>query len=191
MISTFTVIFDADVLYGQRIKSLLMELAVSGLFRARWSADIHREWMEAVARNTGIAVAQLEATRRSTDASVLDALVTGYEDLIPVLNLPDPNDRHVLAAAIRGGASAIVTFNIRHFPEDELAKYGIHTRHPDDFIRDVDGLNPGGVVKAARADRLHYCNPPLSIDEYIEGIEAAGLPMVAEYLNKMRVLLEE
>src|SRR6516225_2209551 len=108
------------------------------------------------------------------DASVPDALVTGYEGLIPALQLPDPDDRHVLAAAIRCGASAIVTFNERDFPADELAKYGVHTKHPDAFIRDVDGLNTGVVAQAAKADRLHYQNPPISIDEYIEGIKAAG-----------------
>ena len=168
-----------------------MELAMSGLFRARWSADIHREWMEAVARKVGVEMAQLEATRRSMDGAVPDALVMGYEDLIPALTLPDPDDRHVLAAAIRCGASAIITFNAKDFPQAELAKYGVHTRNPDDFIRDVDGLNPGVVVEAARADRLHYRNPPLSIDECIEGIKTAGLPMVAWRLNKVRVLLEE
>lgn len=69
-----------------------------------------------------------------------------------------------------------------------LAKCGLHTKHPDDFIRDVDGLNPGVVAEAARDDRLHY---PVSIDDYIDGIKRAGLPMVASHLNKVRVLLEE
>jgi len=188
MISTFTVIFDANVLYGQRIRSLLMELAMSGLFRAKWTDDIHREWVTAVARKTGHEIARLQRTRQLMDASVPDALVTGYEDLIPALTLPDPDDRHVLAAAIRCGASAIVTFNEKHFPTEALSKYGVHTRHPDDFIIDVDGLNRGVVADAARADRLHY---PLSIDEYIEGIRTARLPLVAAHLNKVRVLLEE
>jgi hypothetical protein len=191
MISTFTVIFDANVLYGQRIRSLLMNLTMSGLFRAKWSADIHREWMTAVAEKAGIGVAQLERTRQFMDASVPDALVAGYDDLIPALTLPDLDDRHVSAAAIRCGASAIVTFNAKDFPDAEVSKYGVHTKHPDHFIRDVDGLSPGVVAKAAKADRLHYRHPPLSIDEYIEGIKTAGLPMVACHLNRMRVLLEE
>jgi hypothetical protein len=188
MISTFTVIFDANVLYGQRIRSLLMELTMSGLFRAKWSDDIHREWMTAVAKKTGIDMARLQRTRRFMDTAVPDALVTGYEGLIPALTLPDADDRHVLAAAIRCGASAIVTFNEKDFPPDELAKYGVHTKHPDHFIRDVEGLNSGVVGKAGRADRLHY---PVSIDDYIDGIRTAGLPMTASHLNKVRVLLKE
>jgi hypothetical protein len=164
---------------------------MSGLFRAKWSTDIHREWMAAVAEKAGVDVARLDATRQFMDASVPDALVVGYDDLIPALTLPDPDDRHVLAAAIRCGASAIVTFNAKDFPDAELSKYGLHTKHPDHFIRDIDGLSPGVVAKAAKADRLHYRHPSLSTDEYIEGIKTAGLAMVACHLNKMRVLLEE
>jgi predicted nucleic acid-binding protein len=190
MISTFTVVFDANVLFGARLRSLLMEMAMSGLFRARWSEDIHREWMTNVSAKTGIPVSRLESTRAAMDAAVPDGLVTGYAGLIPALSLPDPNDRHVLAAAIRSGASLIVTFNEADFPASALDQYGIHTRHPDNFVRDVDGLDPGVVSEAARADRLHYSNPPLSVDEYIAGIKAAGLPMTAAHLDKVRVLLE-
>jgi predicted regulator of Ras-like GTPase activity (Roadblock/LC7/MglB family) len=188
MISTFTAVFDANVLYGQRIRSLLMYLTMSGLFRAKWSADIHREWMTAVSDNTGHDIASLESTRDAMDRAVPDALVTGYEGLIPAFNLPDPDDRHVLAAAVRCGASAIVTFNLKDFPASELEQYGIHTKHPDEFIMDVDGLAPGVVAETAKMDRLHY---PVSADDYIDGIRRAGLAMVAAHLDGVRVLLED
>ncbi|MCL2716193.1 MAG: PIN domain-containing protein [Alphaproteobacteria bacterium] len=113
MMAEFTVVLDANVLYGQRIRSLLMELAVSDMFRPRWTQEIHREWMVAVSERTGIKVERLERTRRAMDAAAPDALVTGYEHFIPLLSLPDPDDRHVLAAAIRAKASAIVTFNVQ------------------------------------------------------------------------------
>jgi predicted nucleic acid-binding protein len=189
MISTFGVVFDSNVLYGSRIRSLLMELSMSGLFRPYWSADIHREWMAAVSKKIGIPVARLEATRIDMDNAVPGACVIGYEGLIPALTLPDPNDRHVLAAAIRAAASAIITFNERDFPAEVLKPYGLHTRHPDLFIRDVDGIDPGVVAEAARADLAHYQNPPLSVDEYIEGIRTAGLPATAGHLHGVRVLL--
>jgi predicted nucleic acid-binding protein len=189
MISTFGAVFDANVLYSSRIRSLLMELTMSGLFRPYWSVDIHREWMEAVNTNAGIAIEKLETTRSHMDTAVPDACVTGYVGLIPALTLPDPDDRHVLAVAIRAGASAIVTFNEKHFPIEALEPYGLHTRHPDMFIRDVDGIDPGVVAEAARADLAHYQNPPLSVDEYIAGLEAAGLPQTAQHLRGVRVLL--
>src|SRR3974390_528219 len=139
MISTFTVVFDSNVLNSIRLTSLLMELAMSGLFRARWSADIHAEWIAAVSEQCGIDPAALAVRRECMDQAVPDGCVVGYEPLIAGLKLPDPNDRHVLAAAIRCGASAIVTFNQKDFPVEIIVPFGIHTRHPDDFILDVEG----------------------------------------------------
>lgn len=52
------------------------------------------------------------------------AMVNGYEEQIPIVNLPDPNDRHVVAAGITAGASIILTWNLRHFPAKELKKFG-------------------------------------------------------------------
>jgi predicted nucleic acid-binding protein len=191
MISTSTVVFDSNVLFSIRLTSLLMELAMSGLFRARWSADIHREWMAAVSKARDIPVEALSARRDYMDEAVPDGCVEGYEPLIDGLTLPDPNDRHVLAAAIRCGASAIVTFNGSDFPADVLTPFGIHIRNPDDFIMEVDAVDSGTLIEAAKADLEHYQNPPLSPDEYIEGLKACGLKEVAEYLQTMKVLLTE
>lgn len=190
MISTFTVVLDANVLYGARLRSLLMELSVSGLFRAKWTDDIHLEWMTAVSRDRGIDIAKLTTTRKLMDQAVPDALVTGYKDLIDALTLPDPKDRHVLAAAIVCNASAIVTFNQKDFPENAIARYGLHTKHPDAFIMDVEGLEPGILVQTARQDWGHYQNPPLSLDQYIGDLRAAGCPLTATHLEGVRVLLE-
>lgn len=189
MISTFAVVFDANVLFSIRLTSLLMELAMGGLFRARWSSQIHEEWMRAVAEERQIPIETLAARRDAMNEAVLDACITGHEDLIDALTLPDPNDRHVLAAAIRCGASAIVTFNERDFPAAVLAPKGIYTRHPDDFILDVDGIDPGTLIDAARADLAHYQNPTLEVDYYIDGLRKCGVPKTAAYLNRTKVLL--
>lgn len=168
-----------------------MELAMSGLFRVRWSNDIHREWMSnVVKKRPDLTLEDLESTRRSMDAAIPDGCVTGYESLIPALSLPDPNDRHVLAAAIRCGANAIVTFNERHFPPEAINEFGIHTRHPDIFIRNVDELDLGTLLTAARADIAHYKNPPPTTKEYIEDLRRAGLPMTADHLTNLRILIE-
>jgi len=191
MISTFTAVFDSNVLFSIRLTSLLMELAMSGLFRARWSPDIHQEWMEAVGRERGIDISELKRRRAAMDEAVPDGCVFGYEALTVGLALPDPNDRHVLAAAIRCGASVIVTFNEGDFPEDAIRQYGIHVRNPDDFILDVDGVDPGTLIGAARDDLAHYQNPPLSVEEYINGLRIARAPKTANYLFRTRVLLTE
>src|SRR3954453_1695815 len=92
--------------------------------------------MRALLRNRpDLSRQKLERTRRLMDSHAADALVTGYEDLIPGLQLPDPDDRHVLAAAIRGRADVIVTANLRDFPAEHIASFGIEAQHPDEFIR--------------------------------------------------------
>lgn len=122
----FTAFYDANVLYPSELRNLLMHLALTGLFRAAWSNGVHEEWIVALLRNRpDLTREKLERTRMLMDQHAMDALVTGYEDLIPVLHLPDPDDRHVLAAAIRGRADVIVTINIRDFPADVLAPFGI------------------------------------------------------------------
>ena len=67
MISTFGAVFDSNVLYGLHLRSLLMELAMSGLFRPYWSADIHREWMEAVSKKAGIAIGPEASSAKSAN----------------------------------------------------------------------------------------------------------------------------
>ena len=92
-----TVLYDASVLYPAPLRDLLMRLALTNIFRAHWTADIHEEWMRNVLQSRrDLAREQLERTRALIDANVRDCLVKGYQSLIPRLQLPDPNDRHSL-----------------------------------------------------------------------------------------------
>jgi len=110
-------------------------LGVPRGFQAKWSAHIHEEWISNLLQNRpDLTRAQLERTRMLMDKHAVDALVTDYEDLIPVLHLPDPNDAHVLAAAIRGRVDVIVTMNLRDFPASTIGLLGIEAQHPDEFI---------------------------------------------------------
>ena len=115
---------DASVRYPAPLRDLLLELAVSDLYRAKWSARVHDEWIRALLRSRpDLAATRLERTRRLMDAHVQDVLVTGFEDLVPSLELPDPGDRHILAAAIRAEADIIVTANLKDFPAS-LSSHG-------------------------------------------------------------------
>jgi predicted nucleic acid-binding protein len=136
-VADFTAVLDASVLYSAALRDLLLTLAAGDLYRPAWSELIHNEWMRNVIAKYGRGAAinaYVRATRRRMDAVFPDALVNGFEGLIASLNLPDPEDRHVLAATIQIGATAIVTYNLRHFPSPALAGFGIEVLHPDGFV---------------------------------------------------------
>jgi len=184
-VARFTAFYDANVLYPAELRNLLMHLALTGLFRATWSAGVHEEWISALLRNRpDLSREKLERTRMLMDIHAEDALVTGYEDLIPGLHLPDPDDRHVLAAAIVGGANVIVTINVRDFPPEALAPFGIEAQHPDEFILHLLDLQPGIVAAAARDHRASLKNPPKTIDEYLNTLEAEGLTQTVSVLRE-------
>src|SRR5437773_233930 len=140
----FTVIYDACVLYPAPLRDLLVRIAVTGVVRARWTERILDEcFRNILANRPDLTERSLRRTRELMNQAVADCVVAGYEDLVAGLKLPDGDDRHVLAAAVRGGAQSIVTFNLRDFPKEALAPYGVEAVHPDDFVFDVIDLAPG------------------------------------------------
>lgn len=188
--SHYTVLLDANVLYPAPVRDALMQLAVTDLFKARWTVDIHREWIEALLRNDShLDRAALERTRKLMDASVRDCLVTGYERLIPSLELPDSDDRHVLAAAIVGRCDAIVTQNLKDFPAEALAPFGIETQHPDDFFCNQLSLAPGLVCSALRKVRARLKNPSKTSEEYLSVLTHQGLVATVAELEQFSDLI--
>jgi hypothetical protein len=129
---------------------------------------------------------QLVRTRTLMDAHSQDCLVTRYEGLIGGLKLPDPGDRHVLAAAIRGRADVIVTFNLNDFPSAALAPYDIEAQHPDDFLEYLCDLHPEAVCAAARVCRARMKRPPFSADDYLEALARVQLPRTKSFLSEQR-----
>ena len=115
--------------------------------------------------------------------AVRDSLVVGHEPLIEALHLPDPKDRHVLAAAIRARAHAIVTRNLRDFPTEALAPWGIEARAPDDFLLDQLGLDPGAVHSALRQIADSWRNPSGSVEDVLRSLEHDGLTGFAAALR--------
>jgi len=148
-VAAFTAFYYANVLYPAELRNMLMHLALIGLFRAKWPADVHEEWISnRLKKRPDLTRDKLERTRMLMDKHTVDALVTGYEDLIPGLQVPDPNDRHVLAAAIRGHGDVIVTMNLQDFPSDTIGPFGIEAQHPDEFIFHLFDLAPGGCGRS-------------------------------------------
>ena len=183
--SNLTVVYDSCVLYPAPLRDLLMQLALSDLYRARWTERIHEEWMRNVLKNRpDLSKEQLTRTKNLMDRSVRDCLIEGHEYIIPSLDLPDPDDRHVLAAAIKSQADIIVTMNLKDFPDYILSKYEIEAKHPDIFIADLIDIYPVQVTTAGETCRKRLKNPPKSINEYLEILLKQGLPITTSLLKE-------
>ena len=151
---------------------------------------IHEEWIRAVLKNRPDLVdAQLEHVRTLMDTHVRDCLVVDFENLIEGLNLPDPDDRHVLAAAIRGRADVIVTYNLKDFPNDYLEAYGMEAQHPDTFITHLFDLNSGAVVATAQEHRASLTRPRVSVETYLKTLERNGLIRTVTMLSPFSSVL--
>ena len=186
MVSNFTALYDACVLYPAPLRDLLMQLALTDLFKARWTDQIHDEWIRNVLKKRpDLTLFQLTRTKELMNSHVRDCLVTGYEYLIPSLKLPDPDDRHVLAAAIKAGADFIVTFNLSDFPQAILEQYDIEAQHPDDFISDLIDLKPALVRAAAETCRQRLRNPITSINDYLDTLLKQGLSVSVSMLREL------
>lgn len=182
--SKYTALYDACVLYPAPLRDLLMELACCDLFRARWSPDIHEEWIRNVLESRpDLKREQLNRTRELMDSNVRDCIVTGYTPLIETLTLPDKNDRHVLAAAIRGRVDVIVTYNLKDFPSSILDDYDLEAQHPDEFIAHLADLSSTAVYKAAKTVRARLQEPPIPVDEYLAILSKLQLPKTVDFLN--------
>lgn len=178
------VVYDACVLYPAPLRDLLLHLALADLFRAKWTSAIHEEWMRNVlADRQDITLTQLTRTRDLMNLHVRDCLVTGYEKIMPTLSLPDPNDHHVLAAAISASVSIIVTFNLKDFPAKILRKYEIEAQHPDEFVSNLIDTAPAIVCSAVRTLRANLKKPAIDAESYLNTLERQSL---AETVNKLR-----
>jgi predicted nucleic acid-binding protein len=185
-----TAVYDANILYPAPLRDLFIRLAQTGIVRARWTEAIHDEWVRNVLKdNPQTNAERLARTRTLMNDAVRDCLVHGYEDLIDSLELPDPDDRHVLAAAIRGGAEVIVTYNLKDFPREILARFDVEAQHPDDFLQTLFDAAPGLVCGAVKRQREGLRNPPKTAEELLATLENQGLTQTVSRLREFTDLL--
>jgi len=170
------VVLDACVLFPAQVRSLFMYLAGAKLLRPRWTDEID-EWIRnLLARRSDLTREKLQGTRELMRRHVPDAIVTDYEHLIETLELPDKDDRHVLAAAIQARATIIATFNLKDFPDAYLAPYGVQAVHPDALVTKLllDGRSATAVCEAMARHRAEFKRAPKSAEEYLAMLEAVG-----------------
>lgn len=186
----YSVVPDACVLYPSLLRDLLLRLGLKGLYQTKWTAAIQDEWQRNLLKNReDITPERVQRTAQLMNAALPDAMVTGYEKLIDSISLPDPGDRHVVAAAVRCNAEVIVTLNLKDFPGECLTQFDIESLHPDDFISDLFDLNHALALQAAAEQRASMRRPPKSVEEYLESLLRQGLPMTAKALDKYRAML--
>ncbi|MCU0779036.1 MAG: PIN domain-containing protein [Akkermansiaceae bacterium] len=178
------VLLDACTLYPAALRDVLMRMALHGLILARWTDAIHDEWIEAVLRDRpDLSRAQLERTRQLMNLHAEDSLVTGHEKRIEKLDLPDSDDRHVLAAAIEAGADVLLTWNLRDFPQATLAAHGMTAETPDALLARLCEARRDQLLAVLREARSCLKNPPLTAAAYLETLRSQGLKRTCELLE--------
>ncbi len=172
-----------------------MHLALEDLVRLCWSQRVQEEWISAFLRaNTNTPSEQHRLwSIPSRMAEVLahqEPVVEGYEHLIAQITLPDPDDAHVIAAAVVGKAEAILTFNLRDFPQNALDPFDLVAIHPDEYLLDLaeklirDSSLPQELVHALRRQRSALTNPRLSPMEFLDSLERAGLVRFVQLIRQ-------
>lgn len=175
-------LLDANVLYPAPLRDLLLQLAFGGHYRARWSAHIAEEWKRNLLEARPHLGDRIERTQAVMHRAIPDALVTDYSAYIPELTLPDSDDRHVLAAAIKTAAEVIVTYNLKDFPATTLAHYGVTAMHPDAFLKALITAIPSRVLEAARECVARLRRPPLRSADYLKILRRLNLTETADFL---------
>ena len=180
----FTAVLDTNVIYPIELRDLLLWFAYEELYTPKWSQHIFDEWKEVMRRKN---VPKKEIEKRVDNAinAFPDSMVINYESLITGLELSDPKDRHVLAAAIKINANLIVTNNIKHFPEEYLASYGLCAKVPDEFLPDLIDLFPEKAVNAFTQLVQNRTNPELDKLEVLDRYRNLGLEDTANYLHSL------
>jgi predicted nucleic acid-binding protein len=173
----FIVVYDANVLYPNTLRDLLIRIAQQPhLVQAKWTRDILSEMSRALRRNRPD-ITEEKASRLGElmNSAVQDCLVDNYQPLIAALDLPDPDDRHVLAAAIAVSAQVIVTRNRKDFPAKTLAQWNIRPKSPDDFVRDVIDLDPQAVWACVQQIVDSRTKRPVTVDDVLGELQRDGL----------------
>ena len=170
------VVLDANVLFPTVLREVLIGLAATGAYQPLWSERILEEWARAT-RKLGegaepVARAEIALLR----AGWPDACVRPDAAVEDSLHLPDPDDRHVLATAISGGAAELLTRNQGDFPTRVLARHGVIRREPDTFLLEHrDRLEPVLQDVQARTEAASGRSQPL-----VPLLKRAGLPRLAK-----------
>lgn len=190
LIGRYLALLDANVLHPAFLRGAMLWFAEERLYRPAWSPDILAEWRRSVQRrHPDIGDDKLDEMQAIMSEQFADAEITGYDAIVGALDLPDVDDRHVLAAAIVGRCHGVITANLKHFPPDKVAPFKMEIVHPDDFIVNIIDLHPSRAVAACKRHRAAMTKSNPTQDEYLERYKAAGLIQAHGRLSAHKELL--
>jgi predicted nucleic acid-binding protein len=175
--ATFPAFLDTCSIFGAYLCDTLLRLAEEGAYRPLWSAGVLEE-LERNLVERGLPEQAVKHRTSEMRSAFPDAEVTGYEALVNGMTC-DPKDRHVLAAAVRGHAEVLVTFNKTDFPAQSIEPHDITVSHPDDFLLDQLDLHPGITMTVLKAQASSYSSPPMAVEDVLGRLAAAGVPKFA------------
>lgn len=189
----FAAFLDACVLVPSTLRDVLLEIGCTDALRPLWSEQIEEEVEATVmrlrskrGRDSQESAGYVRRLRRQMNDALPDARVSGWESAIAyVPDLPDPDDRHVVAAALVGRADVIVTFNLKDFP-DEVLPGALFAQAPDEFLLDLLGLSPSSVYRALAEvlDRTGRKGPRWDLDGLLRRLERERLNTFADAVRQ-------
>lgn len=186
LVARYAVVLDACVLVPIALADTLLRLAERDLYRPLWSTRIVAEAIDAIVEiHPEIPPERVLRRFAAMDDAFEDAAVEGWEDLEQTVTLPDADDRHVVAAAMRGRADAIVTANVRDYPMDVLGPLNVEVTHPDDFLLDQLDLAPRVVLDVLREQAAHTLQPALTPVDLIARLARCGIPGFADEAGRL------
>lgn len=187
----YTALLDACVLFPLAMTDALLSLATAGFFAAKWTTKIENEWIRSLEKQRPDLIGKLTVRRDSMREAIADWEIPepAWKSLAYGLDLPDPDDCHVLAAAIAGHADCIVTSNLKDFPEQVLNRYGVEAIDPDTFIINQWDLDPVNAIAAFKRMRARRKKPLSSPEDFSYALEVGGLPTTADRLRAAAELI--
>ena len=185
----YTAVLDACVLFSRLQRDVLLSLAHADLYTARWTQDIEREWASSLVKKYPDAADKIPRLVEHMREAIPDCLIVDYAPLITSIQLPDERDRHVLAAAIRGNADAIVSLNTKDFPAAVLATFDIEIQTPDQFVLNQIMLNPPKALTAIKKMRERWERPSMLAADMVDLFEKRQLPQTAAHLRDVLELI--
>ncbi|MCL1898168.1 MAG: PIN domain-containing protein [Micrococcales bacterium] len=173
----FKALLDSNVLVPMALTDTLLRAAERGLFSPLWSVTILNEVRSALIRTRpDLSEPRIDSRLRAMNSQFPDAGITGFESLVNDLHFPDPDDRHVVAAALHGQATVIVTANLKDFPKASLDALGLEATSPDQFLRDLIDLFPGDIMDILAEQEAALTYSPVRSTDVLSALVRAGVP---------------